>query len=58
MSKKARLFTSKEHKSRAEVSVTRKDKPKQGARHKLTLKLAWGEGDHQESPLDSGWAGA
>lgn len=35
------------------VKVTRKDKPKKGTRHKLTLKLTWREGD-QEDPLALG----
>ena len=90
MVKKAKLFTGKERKSRAEVSeflrqlsdkvasgqvilrqagddlvldlpsslgmtvkVTRKNKPKKGTRHSLTLKLTWYEGD-QEEPLALG----
>lgn len=90
MVKKAKLFTAKERKSRAEVSkflsqlsekvangqvilrqvnddlvlelphslgmkvkVTQKDKRAKGTRHKLTIKLTWSEGDHEE-PLALG----
>lgn len=35
------------------VTATQKDKRAKGTRHKLTLKLTWSEGDHEE-PLALG----